>query len=522
MSARTTLGGVLVATLATASVIAGNAPAHAAYTPDGDDTRFTPTTGDLIGVGSDTSQHALKLLADAWNAQTPAPAFKLATYAATSGGTVDLPGGVTIDRPNGSGAGKSRLYSTNDTAEIDFARSSSSLNAAEIQGGLKQIPFAVDTLKTAVSGLVPSNAPASIAVDDLVKIYNGTYTKWSQLPGGTSTADIVPMLPQQGSGTLSFFLDQLKAANGGVEVSLAGNVVRVQEHDDSQIKSNPNAIAPFSAGRAGLLGNTLRIEGGFSKQRALYNVVRGADVADAKINALFGSDGFLCSEQAGRLIAQAGFDQLARPDQDGVCGEATSSPTTNFTTSAPAAPVATTASLTATSTAARKVTLKARITGSKTPTGTVTFTEGGRVVGADVPVIGGTATLNLSNVAPGAHRYAAVYAPTVGTVFQASEGAVSVTAKTSAKLGESFPATVKKGKRAKGAVVVTLAGTGAKATGRVTVRVGGKVVGSGNVVQGKATITLKKLKKGKNRLVATWGGNALAPATSLAFTIKQK
>ncbi|AJR18217.1 hypothetical protein GUY44_26660 [Pimelobacter simplex] len=522
MSARKTLGGVLVATLATASVIAGNAPAHAAYTADADDTTFTPVTGDLIGAGSDTSQHALKLLADTWNGQTPAPGFKIATYAATSGGDLNLPGGTTIVRPNGSGAGKSRLYGPNNAAEIDFARSSSSLNAAEGDAGLKQIPFAVDTLKTAVSGLVTSNAPASISVEDLVKIYNGTYTKWNQVPGGTSTADIVPMLPQDGSGTLSFFLDQLKAANGGTAVSLAGTVVRVQEHDDTQIKSNPNAIAPFSVGRAGLLGNTLRVEGGFSKQRALYNVVRGSDVANAKITAVFGSDGFFCSEQAEQLIKQAGFDQLARPDKDGVCGEPTSSPTTNFTTSAPALPIVTNSSVTGTSTAARKVTVKAKITGSKTPTGTVTFTEAGQVVGADVPVIGGTATLNLSNVTPGAHRYAAVYAPTVGTVFQASEGAVTVTAKTSAKVTETFAASVKRGKKAKGTVVVTLAGTSTKATGKVTVKVGSKVVGSGTVVNGKATITLKKLKKGKNKLVATWGGNALAPAASLAFTIKQK
>jgi ABC-type phosphate transport system substrate-binding protein len=530
MSARKTLGGVLVATLATASVIGAVAPAHAAYTADPDDTAFAPASTDLIGVGSDTSQHAIKLLADAWNGSTPAPSYKIASFAATTAGgptptdgssTISLPGGASIARPNGSGAGKGRLYGANDTAEVDFARSSSSLNSDEKAANLKQFPFAVDVLKTAVSNNVASHAPASLTRDQLLKIYDGTFTTWDQV-GGSTNDPIVPMIPQNGSGTRSFFLDQLKAANGGTAVVLAGTVQTVQEHDDSQVKGNPNAIAPFSAGRAQLLGSTLRLEGGFEAKRALYNVVRGADVANPKITAVFGSDGFLCSEQASQLIKDAGFDQLAGVDNGGVCGEATIDPTTNFTTSAPAAPITTQTAVSGTSPAAKKVVVKAKITGSKTPEGTVTFTEGGTVVGANVPVIGGTATLTLSNVAPGTHRYTAAYSPAVGTVFQPSEQAANVVVKTSAKLTETFPAKNKAGKKAKGAVVVTLAGTATKATGKVTVKVGSKVVGTGTLVNGKATITLKKLKKGNNTLVATWGGNALAPAASLAFTIKQK
>lgn len=517
MSARKTFGGVLVGALATASVIAGSVPAHAAYIPDNDDTTLTPVSGDLIGVGSDTSQHALKLLADIWNGQTPAPAVKLATYAATSGGDLNLPGGVTIPRPNGSGSGKGRLFGANNAPEVDFARSSSSLSTAETDAGLKQFPFAVDVLKTAVSGS-GTNAPAAISAQDLVKIYNGTYTNWNQL-GGTAGV-IVPMIPQSGSGTRSFFEAQLKAANGGADVTLAPSVVAVQEHDPAPIAGNPNAVAPFSAGRAGLAGNALRLEGGFEAKRALYNVVRSADVAKPEITAMFGPDGFLCSDAAEAKIKAAGFDQLARPIDGGVCGVQTVTATSNFTTGNE--PVATTASVNGTSTGAGKADVKATIAGSKTPEGTVTFSENGVVVAPNVAVVGGAATAKLSGLAAGTHTYKAVFTPKAGSVFQPSEATGSVTVKTSASLSETFKAKAKFAKKVKGSVSVALAGTATPATGAITVKLGSKVVGKGTVSGGVAKVTLKGLKKGKNKLVATWSGDALAPSTTLAFTIKLK
>lgn len=521
MSARKTFGGVLVGALATASVFAGSVPAHAVVDPD--DTTFTPASADLVGVGSDTSQHALKLLADSWNGATPAPASRLATYAATGGGDVLLPGGATITRPNGSGSGKGRLYGANNAPEVDFARSSSSLNLAETDAGLKQFPFAVDVLRVAVSASTPSNAPLTINKADLVKIYDGTYDNWSDLPGSATSGVIAPKIPQAGSGTRSFFEAQLTAANGGNPVTLAPTVVAVQEHDDTSIKNDPNAIAPFSAGRAGLLNGTLRLAGGdFEAKRALYNVVRGTDVAKPEVTAMFGPDGFFCSEQAQSLIKGAGFDQLATPLNGGVCGVQTTTATADFDISGPAVPVATSAAVTGTSSGAGKAAVKATISGSKTPEGTVTFSENGTVVAANVPLIGGTATANLSGVAPGAHTYQAVFAPKAGTVFQASQATGTVTVKTSASLSESFPAKAKFAKKIKGTVTVSLAGTGIPATGTVTVQLGSKVVGKGTVAGGVVKLKLKGLKKGKNKLVATWSGDGLAPSTTLAFKIKLK
>ena len=64
-----------------------------------------------------------------------------------------------------------------------------------------------------------------------------------------------------------------------MDITLAASVVKVQEHDAAPVE-HPNAVAPFSDGRAhGLLGTTL--ETGFTASRALYNVVRRPDLTAA-------------------------------------------------------------------------------------------------------------------------------------------------------------------------------------------------------------------------------------------------
>jgi ABC-type phosphate transport system substrate-binding protein len=255
MSARKNLAGGLAALVAGSALVMTAGPASAVYRADPDDTTFTPAAADLIGVGSDTTQHAMKLIADAWNAD-PAHAFKVATYAATEGGaaqgadaTINLPGGSTA-RPNGSGAGKGRLYGSGNVADVDFARSSDALKSGsstpEIENGLKAFPFALDTVVTAVSRTTPSHAPATLTVAQLVDIYEckTTADDWSEL-GGTA-GKIKPQVPQSGSGTAKFFKAQLDAAKGSAVTY--GDCVdqTVQEHDDSTVKSNPDAIVPIS------------------------------------------------------------------------------------------------------------------------------------------------------------------------------------------------------------------------------------------------------------------------------------
>lgn len=511
MFVRKTLTGVVVAALAGSALALGQAPAFAA---DPDDTTFSPVAADLIGVGSDTSQHALKLLADSWNAS--GPASRLASFAATGGGQITLPSGA-INRPNGSGAGKGLLYGAGNNTDVDYARSSSGPSATEVQNGLQFFPFALDTLKMAVSASVASNAPATLTPAQIVSIYKGDVTNWSQLGGSAGT--IVPMIPQAGSGTRSFFVGELKKANDGVDVSLAASVVEVQEHEDDPIKSNPNGVAPFSEGRAGLAGGTLRLTEGFKADRALYNVVRGADLASATVQAMFGEDGFVCSDAARDEIEAAGFKQLATPANNGVCGAATQTSTSDFTLNEG---VATTTSLSGSSTKAGTAKLVAAVSGATAPSGTVSFFEGDTALASNVPLVSGQATYTATRVTPGEHGFRAVFTPAEGSQFESSEDEVDVLVKAASVVSESFPAKVKAGKRAEGVVTVALEGIGGTAGGTVVVREGRKVLGEGTLRGGEVTLTLAKLSKGQHALRAIWKGNAGAAGDTVAFRITQK
>jgi ABC-type phosphate transport system substrate-binding protein len=520
MSVRRLISGATTASIVAASV-ALMAPAHA-------DPAFVPVDSDIVGVGSDTSQFALTYLADGKDA-TPGynagkTAARLVSFDATGGGTVTLKQGATpISRPNGSGAGKALLYGAGNNADVDYARSSSAISATEKSNGLFAFPFAKDTLALATAKV--SNAPASISPADMVKIYDGTFSNWSQLGGAAGT--IAPKIPQAGSGTRSFFTDQLKAANGGTAVTLAPSVVEVQEHDATPVQDDPNAVAPFSVGRNNVIGAPLRIEGGFVAARALYNVVRQAAVGDATILGIFGADGFVCSVAAKPLIEAAGFEQLARPAKGGVCGQATQDASTNFATNTE---VATSTTLAGTSTTGGAATLTATVAATTAPDGLVNFYEGATLVGTS-PLTGGKATKALTGLTAGAHTFVAKYVPPASSTFVASESApatvtvLAVTpvpaAKAATKLVEKFKASYPMARSYKGKVLVKEIATGSP-TGKVVVKLGKRIVGKGAIKSGKVTLTLKKLKKGKNKLTATYAGDSKFAASKLKFKITVK
>jgi hypothetical protein len=521
MSARKSFAVALAAVVAGSALVMTAAPASAVYRSDPDDTTITPVSADLIGVGSDTTQHAMKLLADAWNADA-SHAFKIATYAATEGGqaqtpgnTITLPGGQEITRPFNSGTGRNTLFSPN-VPEVDFARSSSALGTPEITAGLKAFPFALDTLVMAVSKSAPSNAPVNLTINDLVKIYKCESTNWSEF-GGTPGV-IAPQVPPSSSGTSSFFAGKLKDANAGQVVTYGACVNQtVQEHDDTLVKSNPNAIVPISKGRAELKG-TVRVETGFSAQRAVYNVVRGTSVTNPSIQAVFGENGFVCSAAANALIKAAGFDQLATPAHSGACGTAVDS-TSNFTLNQT---VKTATAVTATSPAANASKVVAQVTGATAPTGSVTFYEGTTVVQSNVPLVSGQATLSKTGVTAGAHTYRAVYTPN-DAVFLGSEGTATVTVgaavvKSKAAISESFPAKVKlkKAKSVSVKGVVKVKG----ATGKVTVKKGKKTLKSASLKGGKVSVKLPKLKRGTYKLTIAYAGDAKHLAGTKTFTVK--
>jgi ABC-type phosphate transport system substrate-binding protein len=521
-----------------ATLVAGAAHADPGNTPG--DTAWVPDANDLVGVGSDTTENLMDFLADGgdathstgmagYNSGRTAAAVRVASFDTVGSSTITLrsaggdPTTYTITRPVGSGAGKALLYGAGNNANITFARSSSAINATEKSNGLQAFPYALDSLKMAVSGSTTSHAPASLTSAQILDIYKGNTTDWSSVGGTAGT--IKPYVPQSGSGTYTFFMAQLQALNGGNPVTLGGSVdtANFHENTDDLIKDDANAIAPFSVAKRTLLYPTsIHLEGGWSAQRAVYNVVRGTDLADvtlgAELQAVFGEDGFICSTAARPLIEAAGFTQLATPAHGGVCGAATQDPTSNFTENQQ---VVTTTKVSATSKAARRATLKATITGSTAPSGSVDFYEGATLLQAGVPLISGQATYTATGT-PGTHTFTAKFVPDAGSQFDPSQASKSVYVKTSSKVTESFPSSVKKGARAKGTVTVTLAGITPKATGRVKVMQGSKTLAKGTLAKGKVTLTLPRLSKGKHHLKATWGGDSHAIGSSLKFTITQK
>ena len=470
MKASKTLSGPVVAVVAAvvaSSVAFGATPASAAQ--EAYDPTFTPVAADLIGVGSDTTEISMHYVAEGFDGfpgfNDGDAGFRIASFQAGGGGQLTFPQGTTIDRPNGSGAGKSRLYGDNNVAEVDFARSSSALNTNEVNAGLQAFPFAVDGLKLAVSNTVPSHAPATISAADMVKIYDGTVTDWSQLGGTAGT--IKPLIPQ------------------------AGSVTEVQEHDPAPIQGDANAVAPFSTGRAKAAGSAIKLTEGFAANRALYNVVRGADLARADIQAVFGPDGFICSDAAAPLIEGSGFLQLAREANGGACGVATQAATSNFKTNEVSE---TTTDLTATSPSAGKVTLTATVGSTAgAPTGTVTFTEGEDVVADEVPIVAGQARVTLSAVEAGSHTYTATLNPGEGFLASSDDATVVVSDEV---VITAKAKTVKKGKNAK--VKVTIAG----AEGEVSLLKGTKEIDSSMLKGGKATLVAKKVKKTTKYTVA--------------------
>ncbi|HET8969559.1 MAG TPA: Ig-like domain-containing protein, partial [Candidatus Nanopelagicales bacterium] len=295
------------------------------------------------------------------------------------------------------------------------------------------------------------------------------------------------------------------------------------------IQADNNAVAPFSVGRNTVAGSPLRIEGGFSAARALYNVVRQRDLNQADIVSIFSTNGFICSPAAKPLITAAGFQQLLPPSKGGVCGVATQDPTTNLATEQ----VATTTTASGTSTSAGVLNAVATVaapTGS--PNGIVTFFVDGVAAGS-VPPTAGKATRTITGLTPGSHSLVAKYAPGANSVFLPSDSAATpvnvlaatpappVVTKASTKIVEKYKASYARGAVVKNKVLIKESAAGS-ATGKVLIKRGSKTVGKGVLQAGKAVIKLKGLKAGMNKLVAIYKGDSKFLGSKLKFKITIK
>lgn len=600
------------------------APANADTKPGTNGVSGTYTLGTtVIGVGSDTIQWVDDQLAkdfDTFNAAQATPGPYWADFDACVGKDVGGTGanpdgsgfpcgadntgtqaGVKRDEgvvdpaaaggalPSGSGDGRTLLRTPADKLfnDVAYGRSSGPINTTDLAAGEIALPFAVDKIVVVTHPGGP--APASLSGQQVLKIFNGTYTNWNQVGG--KNAKIHAYMPKAGSSTLNAFESFLAALDGVNEAPGSDNdptshsaasqtwqgpggtitdanwntgSSNVEEHDPSVAIADKAAIEPFSYGRAQLAnGNkqNVRIEGGWSRDRELYHVVRGAAISGAVSTPfLYGSDsnvlenlfsgtGWVCTNATAQTdIANAGFWPLQTGTTAGKCGVKNTN--TEDTIDATASNGVGEGNATETSAhysgGAVHVTVENKVAAG-TPSGKVLVVAAAPGTPGNSPVASfhATATLSASGTATvpvpagvsgqqiidvsflpahfGANSSAGGHSADGSsyTEFKASVKAAKVGTKVKASAKPKTLASASG--RAKVTVTVKAMSGSAKPGGKVTLLLGSKKIGTGTLAKGKVTITVKgsSLKKGKNKIVVSYApkGGFTAPKKATSITI---
>jgi ABC-type phosphate transport system substrate-binding protein len=257
-----------------------SAPAMADYGPSGT---------DVVGVGGDTPQYDVDFGADGdisgdlgYNAANNVN--KVVNFDATAdangrtsylnGSTLSAPkagnptivlraGTAPVQRPQSTGAGIAAINAdTGAISKIDYVRVGRLPTAAEQAtaashgwGFLHVVQLGTDTLRIAANST--TNAPAGLSSAELISIYSGSITKWNQLPGNSagSSDTIIPLIAPSTSVINTTLLADLKAANGGVAITLGANVQTVEQNDPAAITASSapaDTIVAFSAARLAL------------------------------------------------------------------------------------------------------------------------------------------------------------------------------------------------------------------------------------------------------------------------------
>lgn len=251
-----------VAVLAVAGLVATVTPAVADPSPAAFRT--------YAAVGSDTTDPVWNGLTNGSGATIPV----VASYDAFGSATITpKSGGATFNRPAGSTEGVKALSAAWDPTysprsygggllnaqEVDFARSSS----GPLTGtGLTYLPFARDAVGVAfrtATGLTT----LSLTTDELKEIYTavdpapGTADQVTTTGTGTAATavqvngvQVFPLIPQQGSGTRSFFLGAIGVAATSFPTYISDLAAPngVPENDIAAL-SSAGQLIPFSAAR---------------------------------------------------------------------------------------------------------------------------------------------------------------------------------------------------------------------------------------------------------------------------------
>jgi hypothetical protein len=208
----------------------------------------------------------------------------------------------------------------------------------------------------------------------------------------------------------------------------------------------------------------------------------------------------------------------------GDSGDATSTSSSVTVTVTQPAPLSTTTVLYATptqSTTGQSVVLSATVSGSGSPTGTVTFNDSGNVIGV-ATVSAGKASLSTSTLTAGSHSITATYSGDSGDAVSTSNS-VTVT------VNQPAPSTTTTTLTASNAQLTTQqnlllnatvnSATGIP-TGTVTLSDGATLLASVSLANGVATFNDATLAVGTHTIVAVYGGDPThAASTSVAVTV---
>jgi ABC-type phosphate transport system substrate-binding protein len=259
---------LLVAAATLAALTAG--PAWADPPPG-----VTPRVTDAVSTGSDTTQYLLDQLSTDFNSAHSGATTDLYSWDAVNPYTLAIgdsivtkAGCAAIDRPDGSGAGIDALEanaqpSGNTTNYcVDYARSSrarESTDPACGTGGICFVSLAGDAVTWAArdSSSGGTDAPTTLTQQDLVNIYECTWTNWDQVPGDHNDAAIQAYLPQTSSGTRAFFLTALGGGTTPITPGACVSDLPTETDPDGTLEENeginpvydsPEAIGIFSVG----------------------------------------------------------------------------------------------------------------------------------------------------------------------------------------------------------------------------------------------------------------------------------
>ncbi|MFZ2015445.1 MAG: hypothetical protein WAV00_16630, partial [Nocardioides sp.] len=415
---------------------------------------------------------------------------------------------------------------------------------------------------------------------------------WNQVGG--KSAPIHPYMPKAGSSTLAVFMSFLAALDGTTEAPGSDNdpsshaaasqtwqgpgntisnanwntgAANVEEHDPSVTIADPNAIEPFSYGRAQLangVSKTVNIEGGWSEDRELYHVVRGSDIAGAVttpfkygsdanvLENLFSNTGWVCTNATAQAdIADAGFWPLHSGSSTGSCGvkNANTVDTINaFASNGVGEGAATTTSafffggavhVTVSSAGGTSTgSVQLVVATPSTPTGSPAASYH-----KTVALSGGAATITLPSTVSGTKTFDVAYLPThfganssagghtsLGSSYAEFTQKVPVSKVATTMRASAKPSTLaNRTKNSKLTATVVAATGSAKPGGTVKVYRGSKLIASGTLKAtttsrtSRAVITIKgtSLVKGKNKLTVKYvpKGSFKTPKTFPTVTI---